>query len=57
MNLERYKMGVRHGWCTVSNESGIETSRSYFFNGELLEGKKLDAKLKALKSKGINPNE
>lgn len=57
MNMERYKMGVRHGWCTVSNESGIETSRSYYFNGELLEGKKLEAKLRALKSKGINPNE
>ena len=57
MNLERYKMGIRHGWCTVSDENGHETSKSYYYNGEHLEGKKLETKLQSLKSKGINPNE
>lgn len=57
MNLERYKNGRLHGWCTVNDEAGKEISRVYYFNGERLEGKKLEEKLQYLKNKGINPNE
>lgn len=57
MNLERYKNGTLHGWCIVKDGAGKETSRVYYYNGERLEGKKLEQKLQYLKSKGINPNE
>ena len=56
MNTERYKEGVLHGWCTVKNEAGNETGRTYFYYGERLEGKKLEEKMKQFKALGIDPN-
>jgi len=56
MNQERYKNGELHGWCIVKDENGSETSRSYYYYGDHLEGKKLELKMKQFKEKGINPN-
>jgi antitoxin component YwqK of YwqJK toxin-antitoxin module len=56
MNMERYKKGVLHGWCTVKNGAGIETGRSYFYHGTRLEGKELEFKMAQFKKLGINPN-
>ena len=56
MNQERYKDGVLHGWSFVKEENGVEINRQYYFHGELMEGKKLEAILKQYKDKGINPN-
>ncbi len=56
MNQERYKDGVLHGWSFVKEENGVEINRQYYFHGELLEGKKLEAILKQYKDKGLNPN-
>lgn len=56
MNTERYQNGVLHGWCTVKNEAGVETGKTYFYHGERLEGKKLEEKMKQFKALGIDPN-
>ncbi len=56
MIQERYRDGVRHGWCKSFDESGKETNRKYYSFGKLLEGKALEAKMKEYKAKGIDPN-
>jgi antitoxin component YwqK of YwqJK toxin-antitoxin module len=56
MIQERYRDGVRHGWCKAFDESGKETNSKYYSFGKLLEGKALEAKMKEYKEKGINPN-
>lgn len=56
MNTERYQEGILHGWCTVKNETGVETGKTYFYHGERLEGKKLEEKMKQFKALGIDPN-
>lgn len=57
MMQERYKNGVRHGFCYAYDESGKELGKVYYFNGKKLEGKELEAKLNYFKQKGIDPNE
>lgn len=57
MMLERYKNGVRHGWCFAYDETGKETGKAYYYYGRKLEGKELEEKMKQMKEKGINPNE
>jgi antitoxin component YwqK of YwqJK toxin-antitoxin module len=57
MTLERYKNGLRHGWCYGYDESGKELGKQYYFDGRPLKGKELDAKLAELKRKGIDPNQ
>jgi antitoxin component YwqK of YwqJK toxin-antitoxin module len=57
MMLERYKNGVRHGWCFAYDETGKETGKMYYYYGKKLEGKELEEKMKQMKAKGINPNE
>lgn len=57
MALERYKNGVLHGWCYVYDIKGVQSGKSYFFEGKRLEGKALNAKLNELKQKGIDPNQ
>ena len=57
MTLERYKNGVRHGWCIGYDKKGKEEGRKYFYYGRLLEGKELKKKMSEMKRLGINPNE
>lgn len=57
MMLERYKNGLRHGWCYGYDESGKELGKQYYYEGRQLKGKELDAKLAELKRKGIDPNQ
>jgi len=57
MTLDRFKNGIRHGWCYAFDASGKETGKIYYFNGKLLKGKELEAKLAELKQKGIDPNQ
>jgi antitoxin component YwqK of YwqJK toxin-antitoxin module len=54
---ERLKMGIKHGWQYSYDETGKEIGKSYYFNGEKLEGKVLDAKLEYFKKNGIDPNQ
>ncbi len=56
MNLIRFKNGQRHGWAFAYDESGKQTAKKYFYYGKLLEGKKLEDKMKQLKELGVNPN-
>lgn len=56
MNTERYQNGILHGWCTVKNEAGTETGKTYFYHGERLQGKKLEEKMRQFKALGIDPN-
>lgn len=56
MIQERYKNGVRHGWCMTFDPNGKEIGRKYFYYGKELEGKELELKMKEFKDKGINPN-
>ncbi len=55
--LQRYKNGVKHGWCIVYDENGKEIGRSYFYYGKRLTGKALQDKLEQLKKLGIGPND
>lgn len=55
--VERWKHNEKHGWWITYEESGKELGRKYFFEGEELEGDKLENKLKELKAKGLNPNQ
>jgi antitoxin component YwqK of YwqJK toxin-antitoxin module len=57
MMEERYKKGITHGWQYAYDESGKEIGKSYYYSGEKLEGKVLDAKLEYLKKNGIDPNQ
>ncbi|MEN9441031.1 MAG: hypothetical protein RLZ33_1108 [Bacteroidota bacterium] len=57
MVQERFKEGVRHGWCYAYSEAGKEIGKVYYFNGQQLEGKALEKKLAELKQKGIDPNQ
>jgi antitoxin component YwqK of YwqJK toxin-antitoxin module len=36
MMLERFKDGVHHGWHFAYDESGLETSRKYYYYGRLI---------------------
>ena len=54
--IERYKNGKRHGWWSTHNESGKETARVLFQNGQELKGRLQKKKLEELKAKGISPN-
>ncbi|HLW38836.1 MAG TPA: hypothetical protein VL021_00925 [Brumimicrobium sp.] len=54
---ERWKNRKKHGLWKTFDEDGKELGRKYYNNGVSLEGKKLDAYLQDLKSKGISPNE
>lgn len=56
MNFERYKNGVRHGWCNVNDMNGKEISKSYYYYGRKLEGDQLKEKMRQMKELGINPN-
>jgi antitoxin component YwqK of YwqJK toxin-antitoxin module len=56
MMTERYKKGVPHGWQLAHDQSGKEIGRKYYCYGELLEGKRLEDRLKQCKEKGIDPN-
>lgn len=56
MMKERYKDGVHHGWHFAYDENGKETSKKYFYYGTILEGKKLEEKMRQMKELGINPN-
>lgn len=57
MTSQRYKGGVRHGWCIGYDKTGKEEGKKYFYYGRLLEGKELKKKMSELKRLGINPNE
>lgn len=57
MMLERWKGRERQGWWVTYDNSGKEEGRKYFLHGQPLEGKALDAYMKELKEKGINPNQ
>jgi antitoxin component YwqK of YwqJK toxin-antitoxin module len=54
---ERYKNGLLHGWSYGFDESGKQIGKKYYYNSVLFEGKALEAKLAALKQKGIDPND
>jgi antitoxin component YwqK of YwqJK toxin-antitoxin module len=54
---QRFKLGEYHGWFFSYNEDGNETAKKYYYHGEPLEGKALEAKMKMMKAKGINPND
>ena len=56
MTLERFKEGVRHGWCIGYDKHGKEEGRKYFYYGRLLEGKELKQKMSEMKRLGISPN-
>lgn len=56
MMEERWKNRLKHGWWMSYDENGKENGRKYYYNGEELEGDKLEKHLKLLKEKGINPN-
>lgn len=57
MMLERFKNGIRHGWCYAYDESGKEIAKVYYYNGRKLEGKELEAQMNYFKQKGISPND
>jgi antitoxin component YwqK of YwqJK toxin-antitoxin module len=57
MMEERFKSGKTHGWQYSFDENGKEAGKSYYYNGEKLEGKVLDAKLEYFKKNGIDPNQ
>jgi antitoxin component YwqK of YwqJK toxin-antitoxin module len=57
MMEERFKKGITHGWQYAFDDSGVEIGKNYYFNGEKLEGKVLDAKLEYFKKNGIDPNQ
>ena len=57
MAQERFKNGMRHGWSYGFDASGVLLGKEYYFQGNKLEGKELDAKLASLKQKGIDPND
>lgn len=52
----RYKNHLKHGWWIAYGEDGKESNRMYYWMNKELKGKDLDAKMKELKAKGINPN-
>jgi antitoxin component YwqK of YwqJK toxin-antitoxin module len=54
--LQRFKNGIKHGWCFVYDETGKELGRSYFYYGKRLTGKALEDKLAQMKKLGIDPN-
>lgn len=56
MMTERFKKGVPHGWQTAHDQTGKEIGKKYYCFGELLEGKRLEDRLKECKAKGISPN-
>jgi len=56
MILERYRAGVRHGWCATYDQKGAEAGKKYFYHGKEVKGEELEAKLKYYKEKGIDPN-
>ncbi len=56
MNVVRYKNGQKHGWAFAYDESGKQLSKKYYYYGRILEGKKLEEKMKQMKELGINPN-
>ena len=56
MIQERYKKGIRHGWCATYDGNGKELGKKYFYYGRELEGKELEDKMKQLKELGVNPN-
>ncbi len=57
MMLERFKMGVKHGWQIAYDEAGVETNRMYFYKGKQAVGEQLEDLMRQMKEKGINPNE
>jgi antitoxin component YwqK of YwqJK toxin-antitoxin module len=57
MMEERFKKGITHGWQYAYDDTGKEIGKSYYYNGEKLEGKLLDAKLEYFKKNGIDPNQ
>ncbi|MFN5147592.1 MAG: toxin-antitoxin system YwqK family antitoxin [Flavobacteriia bacterium] len=57
MMQERYRNGLRHGWCYAYNEAGTEIGKKFYWEGVAYTGKGLEAKLNELKRKGIDPNQ
>jgi len=56
MILERWKNRRKHGWWVSYDSSGKETGRTYYFEGDKVEGKDLERMMKKFKEEGINPN-
>lgn len=56
MIKERWKNRRKHGWWISYDKSGKETGRTYYFEGERIEGEELDKMMKKFKEEGINPN-
>ena len=57
MMLERYKDGVRHGWCHAYSKTGKEEGKKYYYHGRVLEGSEFKQIMSEMKRLGINPNE
>jgi antitoxin component YwqK of YwqJK toxin-antitoxin module len=57
MSQDRYKKGVRHGYQYAFDPAGKKVGEKYYYQGKLLTGKALTAKLAELKKKGIDPNQ
>lgn len=57
MMQERFKDGMKHGWCYAYDEAGKVVGKQYFYNNKRLQGKELEAKLEYFKKNGIDPNE
>lgn len=57
MLTERWKNRKPHGWWITYNNQGKEVGRSYYKDGDLLEGEALNKYMKKLKELGANPND
>lgn len=53
--IEQYTDGERDGWWIVYDEQGHEKHRNYYDHGVLLEGKKLEEKIKQLRENAAKP--
>lgn len=56
MILERWKNRRKHGWWVSYDASGKETGRTYYYQGEKIEGEKLKNMMEKFEAEGINPN-
>jgi len=56
MVKENYIHGVLHGWQYAYDITGKEIGKKYYLKGEILEGKRLEDRLKYCKDNGIDPN-
>jgi antitoxin component YwqK of YwqJK toxin-antitoxin module len=56
MILERWKNRRKHGWWISYDGTGKETGRTYYYQGDRVEGKELDSMMKKFEEEGVNPN-